>query len=134
MKEQSIDIPIHDIKPLVDIQEYSFYYFITLVLFFILLACGVVYLFYRWYKKRKVYDQRKEYKKLINSLDLKDTKKSAYALSNYGYIFKDDSPRHLEMFNNLTQRLEQYKYKKNVDAFDDETIAYIDLYKGMIDV
>jgi hypothetical protein len=38
------------------------------------------------------------------------------------------------MYENLINRLEVYKYKKDVDAYDGEIIGYIELYKEMIDV
>ena len=131
---QNLDIPLHDIKPIVDIQEYSLYYFIGLVSLAIFLACGISYLLYLWFKRRNTFNVRKEHIKLLNSLDLSETKNSAYAITAYGAIFADDSPRHGEMYKNLANRLEVYKYKKSVDAFDSETIGYIELYKGMIDV
>jgi len=132
--KQQFDIPLHDIKPIVDVHEYSFYYFLGAVGGAILLACGIFYLLYVWYKKRNAFNLRKHHLKLLDTLDLSDTKNSAYAISSYGFTFKDDSPRHVEMFNNLSQRLEDYKYKKNVEKFDDETLGYIELYKGMLDV
>ena len=132
--KQHYDIPLHDIKPIVEVQEYSFYYFLGAVGIAIILACGVSYLLYFWYKKRNAFNERKYNLKQINSLDLNDTKNSAYALTSYGYIFKDDSPRHVEMFRNLSERLESYKYKKSVEVFDEDTLGYIELYKGMLDV
>lgn len=131
---QNFDIPLHDIKPIVDIQEYSLYYFVGLISVVVFLACGIAYLLYLWFKRRKTFNIRKEHMKLINSLDLSETKKAAYAITVYGVTFADDSPRHVQMYKNLAKRLEVYKYKKSVDAFDDEAIGYIELYKGMIDV
>jgi len=137
MKEkqiQSYDIPLHDIKPLVDVEEYSLYYFLG-TSFVVLIVLGLLsYLLYKYMKKRNAFNIRKEHFKLLNTLDLSNTKQSAYAITNYGLTFKDDSDRHKEMFNNITERLESYKYKKKVDSFDDETIGFIELYKGMIDV
>jgi len=131
---QSYDIPLHDIKPIVDVQEYSLYYFLGTV-FLALVAFGLVsYLIYIYIKKRNAFNIRKEHLKLINELDLSNTKQSAYALTTYGMTFKDDSDRHKEMFKNITERLEAYKYKKKVDSFDDETLGFIELYKEMIDV
>ena len=132
--KQQFDIPLHDIKPIVDVHEYSLYYLLGAIGGAILLACAIMYLLYVWYKKRKAFNLRRHHAKLLNSLDLSDTKNSAYAISSYGFTFKDDSTRHVEMFNNLNQRLEEYKYKKNVEKFDDETLGYIELYKGMLDV
>jgi len=131
---EKIEIQIHDIKPLIEIEEYSLYYLLGLSALVILLACGVAYLAYKWYKKRKAFNIRKEHKKLLSALNFKDTKKSAYAITFYGATFKDDSPRHVEMFQNLTQRLEDYKYKKSVEKFDKDTLGYIELYKDMLDV
>lgn len=131
---QNFDIPLHDIKPIVAIEEYSLYYFLGLVSLALLLACGIIYLLYVWLKRKKAFNIRKEHSKLLNALDLSETKKAAYAITAYGATFAEDSPGHLEMFKNLAQRLEVYKYKKSVDAFDSETIGYIELYRGMIDV
>lgn len=134
MKEQSFDIPLHDIKPLVDVQEYSLYYFLAASALVLFLVFGVAYLIYRYIKNKKAFNMRRENIKSINSLNMSDTKKSAYGITFYGEIFKDDSPRHSEMFTNLTQRLEPYKYKKVVENFDQETLGYIELYKEMLDV
>ncbi len=131
---QSYDIPLHDIKPIVDVQEYSFYYFLGASTVALLLVCAVAYLIYLWIKRRNAFNLRKEHLRLLGSLDLSDTKRSAYAVTMYGATFKDDSPRHQEMYANLTSRLEAYKYKKDVEKFDSEVIGYIKLYEGMIDV
>lgn len=137
MKEktfQEFDIPLHDIKPIVEVQEYSLYYLLGTITLGLIVLAIIIYLLYLWYKKRNAYNQRKEYLKLINELNLSDTKNTAYAISFYGSVFKDDSPRHQEMFRNIGERLELYKYKKSVEAFDEETLGYIDIYKGMLDV
>lgn len=131
---QSYDIPLHDIKPIVDVQEYSFYYFLSVSLVAVLFLSALAYLIYLWIRRRNAFNIRKEHLRLLNSLDLNDTKQSAYAVTMYGATFKDDSPRHQEMYANLTSRLESYKYKKDVEKFDSEIIGYIRLYEGMIDV
>jgi hypothetical protein len=131
--EQSYDIPLHDIKPIVEIAEYSLYYFLGISFIVAVLILGVLYLIYRWLKKRDRYNKRADHLKILNSLDLTMTKESAYALTLYGATFRDDSPRHKEMYDNLMRRLEEYKYKKEVSVFDGEVIGYIELYKGMID-
>ena len=131
---QSYDIPLHDIKPIIEVQEYSLYYLLGTA-FLVLVALGLIsYLLYMYIKKRNAFNIRKEHFKLLNNLDLKNTKQSAYAITNYGLTFKDDSDRHTEMFSNITERLESYKYKKEVEQFDSEMLGFIELYKGMIDV
>ncbi len=134
MKEKSFDIPLHDIKPLVEVQEYSFQYFLGVSFLVLCLALGVAYFIYKYIKKRDAFNIRRENIKSIKALNLKDTKKAAYSISFYGEVFRDDSPRHSEMFKNLTDRLEPYKYKKVVESFDKETLGYIELYREMLDV
>ena len=132
--KQQFDIPLHDIKPLVEIEEYSLYYLMGVIALGVIIFIAISYLLYLWYKKRDQFNVRKHHLKCINELDLSDTKSTAYALSLYGLTFKDDSPRHHEMFLNIHARLENYKYKKSVDAFDKETLGYIEVYRGMLDV
>ena len=133
-KEKMYDIPLHDIKSIVEVNEYSLYYLIGVSMLSLILILGLSYLLYNWFKKRNAYNQRKVHIKLLHSLDLSDTKKSAYAISLYGATFKDDGERQTGMYENITKRLEQFKYKKDVSSFDKETLGYIELYKGMIDV
>ena len=137
MKEktlQQFDIPLHDIKPIVEVEEYSLYYLLGSIGLGLIVISVIVYFLYLWYQKRNAYNQRKVHLKHINELDLSDTKNTAYLISMYGITFKNDSPRHEEMFENINQRLESYKYKKDVDAFDKETLGYIEVYKDMLDV
>ena len=131
---KNYDIPLHDIKPIIEVQEYSLYYLIASLGVGAFLFFGALFLLYKWYQKRNLFNIRVEHKKLLDVIDFKETKKAAYAFTLYGLTFRDDSPRHIEMYKNLTQRLDEYKYKKDVEAFDDEVLGYIELYKEMIDV
>ena len=131
---QSYDIPLHDIKTIVEVQEYSLYYLLATGAGVIILLALFGYLFYKFMQKRNAFNIRKVHLKLINDLDLSDTKQSAYAITTYGATFAEDSQRHAEMYANIVNRLESFKYKKEVDAFDSEVLGYIELYKGMLDV
>jgi len=132
MGEQTIHL--HDIKPLLEIQDYSLYYFLGVSFLVLLLACGIVYLIYRYIKNKNRFNLKKEHLKLLKSVDLSDAKKAAYEITLYGASFKDDSQRHKEMYENLVSRLGEYKYKKDVNPIDEETLGYLELYRGMCDV
>ncbi len=134
MDNKITDIPLHDIKPLLEIKEYSFYYLLGGSILALLLACGIIFLIYRYVKNRNKFNIRKENLKLLKSINLKDTKKAAYDITFYGVSFKDDSPKHLQMYNDLVSRLQDYKYKQEVEPMDKETLEYIQLYKEMCDV
>ena len=128
------EIPIHDIKPIVDIQEYSFYYFLGISLVALLFVGAIAFLIYKYIKQRNAYNVKKEHFKIINELDFTNTKESAYAITLYGATFKDDSDRHKEMYKNIVDRLEVYKYKKDVEEFDEDTKRQFERYIEMIDV
>lgn len=128
------DLKLHDIKPLLEVQEYSLYYLILSVVFGVVVVFGTVFLLWRWWKSRSKENIRLDHFKILEGLDLDNAKESAYALTHYGATFRDDSSRHSEMYKNLVTRLQKYKYKKDVEPFDKEVLGYIELYKGMIDV
>ena len=134
MAQQNYDIPLHDIKPLLEIQEYSLYYLIGVSTVVAFAVFAILYLVLKWIKNRNAFNIRKEHFKLLNAVDISDAKRAAYDITFYGNTFSDDSPRHSEMYKNLLERLDSYKYKKNVDAIDSEVIGYVELYRGMIDV
>ena len=52
----------------------------------------------------------------------------------YGALFKDDSQKHTEVFEDMVLNLELYKYKKDVDKFDEITTRNIMSYLEIIDV
>ena len=132
--QKEYDIPLHDIKPLLDIEEYSLYYLLGVSLLGVVVVGVTIYLLFRWYQKRKSFNIREEHLRVIRESDIDDTKKYAYLITSMGATFAEDSPRHSEMYKNLTQRLVSYKYKKSVERFDEETLGYIELYKEMLDV
>ena len=131
---QTQEIPLHDIKPLLAIQDYSLYYFIAIVTVVALILLGSGYLLYRYLKTKNRFNLRKEHLRLLNNIDLTQTKKAAYELTEYGATFEHDSPRHEKTYHDLLEHLQKYKYKKSVDDFDSETLRIIELYRGMIDV
>ncbi len=128
-------LKLHDIKPSVAIEDYSFYYFLVLVVVGLVLVVSLLFLFLKWFKQRKVENVRKKHLEILQSIDLdKDPKKAAYMLTKYGATFKEDDARHKEMYENMLQKLERYKYKKEVTPFDDETRSIIELYREICDV
>ena len=131
---QNIDIALHDIKPLLEIQEYSFYYLLALISVVLVILIGLMFLLYKYLQHRKRFNIRKEHLKLLGSLDLSDAKQAAYKITTYGYTFKDDGERQRSAYEALVELLESYKYKKDVEEFDEETKHSLERYIGMLDV
>lgn len=127
-------IQIKDIKPLIAIHDDGIYFLLVLIVIGVVAVLAVGYLLVRWYKHKHVVSTRQENYRLLGLVNFNDPKKAAYDVTKYGYIFKDDTARNREMYENIVQRLQGYKYKAKVDLIDDETRSYIELYRGMIDV
>ncbi|MFK5938535.1 MAG: hypothetical protein QM497_09085 [Sulfurimonas sp.] len=134
MQNKMPEIALHDIKPLVEIHEYSIYYFGALVLLGVLVLAGIVYLIVKYFQAKNAFNIRKEHLKLLKQVDFSDPKRSAYDITFYGATFKDDTSRHLEMYEEMLDKLQEYKYKKDVNSLDTDVKEYVDLYRGMIDV
>jgi len=132
---QPNELKLHDIKPLVAIEDYSFYYFMVLSFVAVILLLGIIYLLLKWLKYRKKENLRKKHLEILRFIDLqKDPKKAAYMLTKYGATFKDDDARHKEMYENMLTKLEKYKYRKEVEPFDEETVSIVELYRDICDV
>lgn len=131
---QSFDIPLNDIKPLAEVPDSSFAFFIAVVAVGVL-AVGVLgYFLWRLFRRNRAKSARKAAYEALGGVDFSDAKEAAYAISRYGLVFADDEPRIKEAYEKLTQRLAAYKYRKTVPEIDDETIGYYKIYVEMIDV
>ncbi|MFH0709921.1 MAG: hypothetical protein V2A75_06925 [Pseudomonadota bacterium] len=129
----SINIPLHDIMPLVEVPDTSIYWFGALmVVILVICASGVIW-FLKWKKSKKMTQRQFHYEALKN-IDLKNPKKSAYSISKEGYFFAHDNERTFGAYQNLFKRLEPYKYAPTVEKIDEETLGYYHLYLGIIDV
>ncbi len=134
MQQQSFDIQLHDIKPLVEVPDNSFILFMILLVLATLFVAGLAYLLFIYFRRRKKNNHRKNAFRALSNVNFKDAKQAAYAITKYGYIFADDTPRNKEVYENLINRLAPYKYKKAVDDIDAECKSYHKIYVEMIDV
>ena len=130
---QSVDIPLHDIMPLVEVPDTSIYWFGTLVIAGLIVVSLIVFALLKYKRGRKINERRLHFKAL-QTIDLKNPKASAYTISREGYFFAHDNERTLGTYQNLFTRLEPYKYAPTVGKIDEETLGYYHLYCGMIDV
>lgn len=130
--ENNISGQLRDIKPLLEIPDNSFYIYWGIIVFASLLALGMMF-----FVIKKLWDNRKVnlakgYLIAIKNIDWKDTKKSAYEATNYARLLATDA-RRKEIFSQLEPMLEQYKYKKVVDALDADTQNKFNLYVQVAD-
>ena len=131
-QEQNISAQLRDIKPLMEIPDSSYYIYWGLIIFISVLAVGVLF-----FVVKKLWDNRKinlakGYLESIKKIDWIETKRSSYEATYYARLLATDE-RKKELFSQLEPKLEQYKYKKEVDAIDDETKKLFNLYVQVAD-
>lgn len=127
------NIPLNDIAPLVEIVDYSFYYFIAVLMIVGVIFLALVFILLKYFRRRQK-SARKIAFETLSSIDLNDPKKAAYAMGEWGRVFAHDNERTEKAFHNLFERLEPYKYAPRVEPIDNETLGYYHLYLGIIDV
>jgi hypothetical protein len=115
-------IPIKDIKPNVEIIDFSFYLFILGIIIAILLAAVILFFIFR----------KKENKNLLilKNIDFKNPKKTAYTFSKYAPYFVNEKNK--ELFEEINKELIHYKYKPSVPQMDEELKQKIKMFiKGI---
>lgn len=127
------NIPINDIAPLVEIHDYSLYYFIALVIVTVVLVSALILALLKQIRKRRI-NLRKERFSALSSVDFSDPKRAAYTISELGRVFAFDNERTSKAYHNLFERLAPYKYAPKVEMIDEETLGYYRLYIEIIDV
>lgn len=133
-KPEIFDIPLHDIKPLIDVPEYSLYYLIVTVVVGIVLFALLIFTLVRFLKNKNKFSLRKEHLKLLNAVEFSDAKQAAYDITFYAGSFQNDSPQHKEAYESLQNHLQTYKYRKDVDSFDEETKSSLENYMALLHV
>lgn len=129
---KDLNIPLNDIAPLVEIPDYSLYYFIAVVLIAVALSLALILALLKQIRKRRV-NVRKERFSALSSVDFSDPKRAAYTISELGRLFASDNERTEKAYHNLFERLAPYKYAPKVEMIDEETIGYYRLYLEIID-
>jgi len=119
------DIPLHDIKPLVDVPDNSLWLFSAVVLFSILLLVAIIYFLLKLRKSK--FDEKKLWLKELKNIDVNNAKEAAYAITEFGEKLLANSTAP-ELFDTLNERLEQFKYRKEVPNLDARTIELYNLF------
>ncbi|OHD83788.1 MAG: hypothetical protein A2Y52_09730 [Sulfuricurvum sp. RIFCSPLOWO2_02_43_6] len=130
---KDLNIPVNDIAPLVEIPDYSLYYFIAVVIITVTVTLALILALIKQLRKRKI-NVRKERFKALSAIDFSDPKRAAYTITELGRVFASDNERTEKAYHNLFERLAPYKYAPQVKMIDEETLGYYRLYVEIIDV
>jgi len=126
-------LKINDIKPIVEIPDWSIYLYYGIAFVILLILFFIFYIGYKFFKP-KVTSQEMIWLEILKNIDLKDTKKAAYSISKYGrYLAKEE--RQIRLIEELTNELSFYKYKKETDdSFTDSIITKLSIFMDTLDV
>jgi len=127
-----MDTQLRDIKPLLEIPDNSYAIFLGLIIFGTLLAAAILFFAIKKYLEHRKANLARKYLARLHAINWKDTKESAYAATHYARLLATDE-RRKELFNQLEALLEQYKYKKEVETVDEETLKRFNLYVQVAD-
>jgi len=126
-------IKIHDIKPIVEIPDYSIFFYYTIIGICFLLFCLFFYLLYRFFKPRNKTQEMKWYE-ILSNLDFNDTKNTAYKITKYGTYLATDE-RQKRLIEELTNELSNYKYKKEIqNSFSSNIKTKFSIFMDTLDV
>ena len=123
---------LRDIKPLIPIPDSSIYVYWGLIALAAALALGVLFFVIKNFWERRKRNKAKLYLEHLKAIDWRDSKKAAYEATHYGRLLATDE-RRKELFEQLLPLLDRYKYKKEVDAVDEETLRRFNLYVQVVD-
>jgi len=123
---------LRDIKPLLEIPDYSYVMFILLSLFLLSILLGLVFFFGKKFWQNRKVNMRKVYFERLKSVDWNNTKKAAYEVTFFGRALATE-PRVEEIYRQLLPMLERYKYRKEVPMIDAETMKQYTLLVHIVD-
>lgn len=112
------EIPLHDIKGLVEIPDNSLYFFIATILISITLIVIAIIFILRFFKRDKAIKLQKVYLETLSQLELTNSKQAAYELTHYGNLLEKNEEQN-QRYETLIKALETYKYQKEVPPFNE---------------
>jgi short subunit fatty acids transporter len=124
---------LKDIKPLLEIPDYSYYLYFSLLTLFVFFILLLMFFLIRWWLKPKKMEMKEIYFSRLKSVDWSDSKKAAYEVTFVGRVLSLEDSRIKEMYQQLLPHLEAYKYRPKVEKVDNETLNKYTLLVHIID-
>lgn len=114
---QAYDIPIHDIKDIEFTQTTDWISAGEVVVAVVVLIFVLIYII----RKTKKHNAVDYYQDLTDAAGLKDVRQRAYEITRIGAYLADKNELTKMRYVELCESLQEYKYKKIVSEFSDET-------------
>ena len=120
---------INDIKPLVDVNEYSLYFLTTMITLLLIFLVFIILFLIKKIKQTKT-NYRKIYIQELKNINLAHSKDAAYAMTKYVNLL-EVKEQYSQIKEDLLSSLTQYKYKKQTHQLDEKTKK---LHQQLLDV
>ena len=131
-KDVNLSQQLKDIKPLLDIPDNSFYIYWGVIIVTIVLVLAILFFVGKKFWENRKINLAKGYVEKLKAIDWKDPKQSAYNATYYARLLATDA-RRKELFSQLEPILEKFKYKKEVEEVDQDTLNRFNLYVQVAD-
>lgn len=109
---------LRDIKGIVEVTDYSLYWFVLIIVLLFMFMMFGVYKYKTRRRRKKRLSPREQALINLYNLDFNDTKNVAYGFEEHTQVFIND--KNQEQFNTIKSKLKRYKYKKDIPALDNE--------------
>jgi len=123
---------LRDIKPLLELSDNSYYFYIGLIVFAFLALLVLILFLFRYFWKNREENMKKVYLKRLKNVDWSDSKQASYEVTFLAHKFIDEV-KVKEMYEQTLPLLEQYKYRKEVECVDEATLRQYKLLVHIID-
>jgi len=123
---------LRDIKPLLEIPDYSYAIFLALAFFMGLLVLSLLFILAKKFLVKRKTDQKRLYFERLKNVNWDRPKEAAYEVTFFGRALAEE-PKVEEKYKELVAMLEPYKYRKEVPKVDKDTLNYYNLLVHIID-
>ncbi len=120
---------IRDIRPIFEWGDYVWY--LAALLGGVAILTLLVIILYRLFFKKDEVEMRAVYIRQLESVDMADSKKAAYAITRLVRLIASGEQEE-RMAEKLTAKLERYKYSKHVPPLDEDAKAHYNIFLGMV--
>ncbi len=126
-------LKIHDIKPIVEIPDFTIYIYYGLICFSIIFLIIIGYTIFKMFNEKQI-SSEKEYYNILETINFDESKQSSYLISKYGRLLAK-TPREIQLINDIHLNLEQYKYKRNTNnKIETDIQSQFTIFMDSIDV
>jgi len=123
---------LHDIKPLLEIPDSSYYIYFGMIAFGIFILLSLLFFLLRKFLLNRKESTAQQQLKALKKVDWSNSKEAAYRVTRLGRMLVEDK-RSEEIYRQLLPLLERYKYKQKAPLVNEETLKQYNLLVHILD-